>query len=461
MRKLRLVITILLSFCCISVFSAGISEEQVEVWFAPYPAGFNINLLDPEKKYTGPSQEFLNGGALTSADKESLVAVVGFGGIHGDSPLDDWWTSLWTGIGAVNVNITFDSMGKNDWNYISASEPFLSRPFDVTVVTSYSDFEKELSGTAGANIIRVSKKMGFSQTDHTTSYPIEVDEETINASDDKVVWIGVFLDLSSASSPEYMINALSANDYYCRMNISLDVYSERGSNVLNKDWAYIFNGYISDEIQNNVSHVFFTITPNASANSISVSDLEKKGIVEIGAYSYESQSFLYDVEAESGNSDDPYSYQNQVSNDYYIFASSSPLATDTAAEEFKLVNSGIESNPSEDNIIYYEIGLKSDLTGNEYWYDGTSSNYYMKGTRREEMFGAEYVQTGSGILGIPIYGVKEHNTIVFEDSGTISIRAAQIKYSFDDLNAENYFSADKFRSGAYTSTVYLHVVSTK
>ena len=170
MRKLRLIITILLSFCCISVFSAGISEEQVEVWFAPYPAGFNINLLDPEKKYTGPSQEFLNGGALTSADKESLIAVVGFGGIHGDSPVDDWWTNLWTGISAVNVNITFDSMGENDWNYISASEPFLSRPFDVTVVTSYSDFEKELSGTAGANIIRDFKKMGFSQTDHTTSY---------------------------------------------------------------------------------------------------------------------------------------------------------------------------------------------------------------------------------------------------------------------------------------------------
>lgn len=428
----------LLIFLGVIILSSSFAGGDAEIWFAPYPAGFNVNLSDTSL-YNG-----YKGGESLGNQADKLIAVVGFGGMN--SNLSDFLTSL----RSVNIDFEFTSQGNSDWNYVSASEPFLKRPFGIDVVVSYEDFDEVLE-SGKSNTGETIEKFGFfndksASSDISDNVSLEINKIREN----KAVWVGFFLNLPEEDGNINLDTALSANDYYCNMQVNLTIKTGLLiEQTHTQSWNYTFNGYIGDEPDNSKTHVFFNVMPNANANSIQISALEDGGQVEIGTYSYETQAFLYNhSENSSAGSLD---YQGQKDNSYYIFVSSSADPTlDNSNNYFQLINAGIESNPSESNVIKYEIGIKSTYPNRNSevkWYDGTSdmnsdTDGMLAGNKREEQIG----HSGSWPFK------EEHKSIVFEDEGEIYIRASQNEY-------KNGFSASAFRAGIYTSTVYFHVVS--
>ena len=232
------------------------------------------------------------------------------------------------------------------------------------------------------------------------------------------------------------------------MNLSLRISynSWREDDVF--EWnAYIFNGYIGQELDDLETQVFLNIVPDAQANSINVSDLEDGNSVTIGEYSYVSQAYL--PESYGGNP----SSETMSNANYYVFASSSP-DPNLPGGLFRLVSTGIESAPSAENVIYYQVGIDSDNvlgTGAaDKWYDGDdtlssiSTDSLVVGDRRREQLSYD----------LEWEGYTRYYSITFEDSGSLMICAAD---AYENQNEP--FQASDYRAGVYTSTIYLHVVS--
>ena len=214
-------------------------------------------------------------------------------------------------------------------------------------------------------------------------------------------------------------------------------------------WSYIFNGYIGEELDDLETQVFLNIVPDAQANSINVADLEGGDSVTIGNYSYVTQAYL--PESYGGNP----SSETMANASYYVFASSSPDPT-LSGGLFRLVRTGIESAPSAENVIYYQVGIDSEnVTGTgaaDEWYKGDdtlssiSTDSLVVGDRRREQLSYDYEW----------FEYTPYYSITFEDSGSLKIRAADEK---GDQNIS--FRASDYRAGVYTSTIYLHVVSSE
>lgn len=136
--------------------------------------------------------------------------------------------------------------------------------------------------------------------------------------------------------------------------------------------------------------------------------------------------------------------------DYHIFASSSPFPNDSSAEPFRLINTGIESNPDNKNVIEYQIGLDSNTNSETIWYDGTSD---ISDTD------VEYIDARIRKEQISHSGDSKDFSVVFEDEGRILIRAAAVDP--ENVQSDDGFDASDYRAGVYTSTIYLHVDSDK
>ena len=172
--------------------------------------------------------------------------------------------------------------------------------------------------------------------------------------------------------------------------------------------------------------------------------------VTIGEYSYVSQAYL--PESYGGNP----SSETMSNANYYVFASSSP-DPNLPGGLFRLVSTGIESAQNDKNVIYYQVGIDSDnVSGTgaaDEWYDGDdtlssiSTDSLVVGERRSEQLSYDYSF---------LNGYTRYYSITFEDSGSLMIRAADAQ----DIEDEN-FDASNYMAGVYTSTIYLHVVSSE
>lgn len=459
MKKLFLAFIFLaFSYCG---FAMGIIEDlfdtSLEVWFSPYPAAFNVNLED-SGLYPGVAPEGDqipdNGNGLPVGVKgpsegysdTALIGVVGFGGVStiGGELLIGW---LRDNINSVRFDITFDSGGES-WNYVSASEPYLKRPFGIDVVLNYCDVNDKSTGRERYLAARLGydDNPNFTDTEGTT-FGIEVDKD--KALESGSFWIGLYLKLPDENVD--LSSALSADDYYSSMHIVMTVYY--GDNQSDSfSWSYIFNGYIGEELDDLETQVFLNIVPDAQANSINVADLEGGKSVTIGEYSYVSQAYL--PESYGGNP----SSETMANASYYVFASSSPDPT-LPGGLFRLVSTGIESAPSAENVIYYQVGIDSaNIAGTgtaDKWYNGqdtlssfsTDTDSLVEGDSRREQLSYDYSLWN---------GYTRYYSITFEDSGSLMIRAAD---AYGNQNTS--FLASDYRAGVYTSTVYLHVVSTQ
>ena len=383
-------------FCCV----LNAVPAAINGWFSPYPAGFNVNLED-DATYTGAIESGSSAKVWNSEgyNDSTLVALVGVSGL-------DWYEAQ----NKIEVKVEVDLGEDKEWAYVSASEPYLKRPFAL-------DFISCSPGDGGNN--RTVTRLGYGTDGSETSTTVRLTPA-----------------LNGGSYEAW----LSASDYFCSLKITLLVNGQ----PYGSPWNFTFNGYIDDEPDMSYANIFFNIQPYPAATSLSVNELlvEKKEIV-IGEYDYETQSFLTGGQT-SGGTDD-LTYDKQKDNSYYIFASASPEAN-TSGPEFRMYLNG---NISSESNFPFVIELKS--TFNEVTQNGgRTKKDVFDGTASTNSDGP-FVEAGKLVESLSVTHGRGSN-LVFRDYGTISIRYSGPAYTQEQLYKD-------FSPGVYSSNVYFHIVS--
>lgn len=398
-------------FCCV----LNAVPATINGWFSPYPAGFNVNLED-DATYTGAIESGSSAKVWNSEgyNDSTLVALVGVSGL-------DWYDAQ----NKIEVKVEVNLGEDKEWAYVSASEPYLKRPFAL-------DFISCSPGDGGNN--RTVTRLGYGTDGSETSTTVQLTPALNGGSYE--AWADIVLYL-----PENKGNqALSASDYFCSLKITLLVNGQ----PYGSPWNFTFNGYIDDEPDMSYANIFFNIQPYPAATSLSVNELlvEQKEIV-IGEYDYETQSFLTGGQTSGGNDD--LTYDRQKDNSYYIFASASPEAN-TSGSKFKMYLNG---NTSSDDNFTFEIVLES--TFNEVTQNGGRwKKEIFDGTASTNSDGP-FVEAGKLVESLSVTHGRGSN-LVFRDYGTISIRYPGSAYTPEQLYKD-------FSPGVYSSNVYFHIVS--
>lgn len=414
-------------------------------YFSPYPAAFNVNLKD-STTYGGA----LNSGNIdqdgkgglaywqrASYNDNTIIAVSGVTNISNDERANYTYS--------MEVSVQLHGDG---WNYVSASEPYLERPFAIDVI---------MCNQNNANTTREFVRMGAGGT---TSNTITVDLEPAyyeNRNDLSEAWVDIVLYLPELTSGD--TSALSADDYYAGLNVK--IYREKNKSsestdgsteesYLLGDYSFTFNGYIDEEPDFTDAHIFFNVTPNANANSMDVRQLLlENASYDVGTYSYETQAFLTGGQTSGGN--DKLKYVYQAGNDYYIFASANDVPTSPNTAGFRMYYNGDTTAESFPFIVGLDTATDNteSNTGRVIWFDGTDDLTTLdksdppkkiQATRVEEDFG---FKQGSG------------QTLYFRDNGTI-----WIDYDENSIEGEEEF-VTSLSPGVYSTRIYFHIVSTK
>lgn len=412
-------------FCLLSQLAFA-----AEVWFSPHSAGFNVDLSDYQT-YSGttgkPSWE------SAGYNETTLIGVVGFSGRYDDN-CDSY--------DKIKIEVTFSSISgeKSSWMYVSASEPYLRRPFGVEFVAVQQDTNNDGAGGAAKEVERLGYQNDGSLADGDSSFTFEIGHY-------KNCW----MDMNLVLPKDMGDSALSADDYYVTMTISLyfinvtRTYDFWNGWVVTEDdpvemqsWTYSINGYISDQNKQNVASVFLNIAPNSNANALNVqmlADADENNAITIGNYIYETIAFTTDNEDE---------YSSIINNEYYIYASSPD------GEPFTLRLAGTDASADANDEyaktvrFYYDVGLQSTKGRDSTvgapitWFDGTTdsnseTSYLVPAKMRVESM------RGSS------------KSIVFEDEGQIVIKMS------DKSKINNEWS--NLTEGVYHSTIYFNVVS--
>lgn len=416
-------------------------------YFSPYPAAFNVDLKD-SATYGGAlssgniGQDGKGGLAYwqrASYNDNTIIAVSGVTNISNDER-DKYTYSM-----EVSVQLHGDG-----WNYVSASEPYLERPFAIDVIMCNQD---------NADKTRNFVRMGAGGT---TSNTITVDLEPAyykDRNDLSEAWVDIVLYLPELTSSD--TSALSADDYYAGLNVK--IYREEnktsestdgstGESYLLGNYSFTFNGYIDEEPDFTDAHIFFNVTPNANANSMDVRKLLlEDASYDVGSYSYETQAFLTGGQTSGGN--DKLKYEYQLGNDYYIFASANDVPTSPNTAGFRMYYNGdttAESFPFVVGLDTAADGINSSADSVK-WFDGkddlkTLGSYTtpkgVTATRVEEDFG---FKQGSG------------QTLYFRDNGTI-----WIDYDENAIEGEGEEEfVTSLSPGVYSTRIYFHIVSKK
>lgn len=410
-------------------------------YFSPYPAAFNVNLKD-STTYGGA----LNSGNIdqdgkgglaywqrASYNDNTIIAVSGVTNISNDERANYTYS--------MEVSIQLHGDG---WNYVSASEPYLERPFAIDVI---------MCNQNNANTAREFVRMGAGGT---TSNTITVDLEPAyyeDRNDLSEAWVDIVLYLPELTSGD--TSALSADDYYAGLNVKIyrkekESSESTGESKLLGDYSFTFNGYIDDEPDFTDAHIFFNVTPNANANSMDVRQLLlEDASYDVGTYSYETQAFLTGGQTSGGN--DKLKYEYQSGNNYYIFASANDVPTSPNTAGFRMYYNGDTTAESFPFIVGLDTATDNteSNTGRVIWFDGTDDLTTLdksdppkkiQATRVEEDFG---FKQGSG------------QTLYFRDNGTI-----WIDYDENAIEGEEEF-VTSLSPGVYSTRIYFHIVSTK
>lgn len=419
-------------------------------YFSPYPAAFNVDLKD-SATYGGAlssgniGQDGIGGDANWGAgsyNDTTLIAVCGVTAIE-----DDEFDS---NVYFVEVSVQLHGDG---WNYISASEPYLKRPFAIDVVNCNNTnadkrpFVRMGSGGMTDTMKSVQLEPKVYETYTTGSWWNREEHNRHEA------WVDIVLYLPELSAAD--TSALSADDYYVGLNVRVYSKSKDPSNTKENDlgnYSFTFNGYIDDEPDFTDAHIFFNVTPNANANSMDVRQLLlENASYDVGTYSYETQAFLTGGQTSGGN--DKLKYDYQAGNDYYIFASANDVPTSPNSDGFRMYYNGDTTAESFPFIVGLDTATDNteSNTGLVIWFDGTDDLTTLdksappkkiEATRVEEDFG---FQQGQG------------TTLYFKDNGTILIDYDEI--ANEDVDAEELVTS--LSPGVYSTRIYFHIVSTK
>lgn len=399
----------------------------VNCWFAPYPAAFNVNLDDSETYSGAKDSEGYAHWNTQGYNNETIIAVCGLSGLD---PSKEY---------SIKVEALFEE-GNPKWYYVSASEPYLKRPFCIDVIDSFESEngrKMERMGATSDAASDTTATIGLTKRQQN----IENNGTTYEAWADIVLYLPDAND-NNASNLDFT-SALSADDYTAKLRIS---FWEEGNEI---DFSILsINGYVDKEPDFSQAQIFFSVSPNPLATSMDVKSLLLGEEYEIGTYSYETQSFMSYGQSAGGN---PMLYYGpQSGNKYYIFASASSDPTQGGGNGFVMYYNGSESSSA--NFEFY-IGLDSSLDSSSTnsqndttWFTGTDTMSSVKealsATKEESQLG--WSHSSPYPLG---------KTLFFRDEGTIKLK------SREGTHTEESFMALSLPPGVYSSTVYFHVVS--
>ena len=401
MRRILSFVLILFSCFVPSLFA-------VNTFFAPYPSSFNVDLEDTITYCGVPEGETWVGGSAPGYSDKTMVALLDISGAAG-RPLK-----------GETYNLTFKINSSKSWEYVSASEPYLSRPFRLDIVQctdSVLGESRELVKSIG---------FGTSDTDQTVSFNVTIyDDEG---------WFDIVLVLPELTGVDAE-EALAKNDYYAEIEISV---KNSSGNSVSPNWPYYINGYIDEEPPVNTSYVMMNVIPTARANSINIDELSTTDPMEIATYFYETIGFMPGGDSDVNNVGGLDS-KTQSDVGYYIYASSSRNAFDKNAKPFEMKMAGLEDTDAADEYSFnFIVTMTSSATGNSVPFKG------------------ETPEISSMLKSAQMEGTTDHHsdngssyTVYYYDEGTIGITVTE-KEKLESLVP-----------GLYRATVYLHVVSTQ
>ena len=405
-------------------------------FFAPYPSSFNVDLSDTDTYCGVPeSLNFVEGFAPGYSD-QTMIALLGF------SDMDTVDRNFWGTITAEHphmIVVQAEVVSFDGFEYISASEPYLSRPFQLDIVENYED--------GGTKRFKLEAKRSGNVATYTT--------ELFTAEE---VWFDIVLRLPA----DGLSNALAKSDYYVQLNISATEYEDSDNDGVYDakiddygPWPFYISGYIDEGSPANVSYVMMNIAPTARANAINIDELENEQPMKIADYFYESMAFMpgsqTDIFDEGG-----LSYSKQANNPLYVFASSSSDPTDPSADTFKMKMAGFEDEDNLSSAFSFPFAIEMRNVN----YDSTkpdencktftgktptNTNEMLKGSSQDGKTGDKHDKDpdwlGRG---------GEDGVIYFYDDGEIYIKLPN-NYNKNEL--------DNLTAGVYTSRIYIHVVS--
>ena len=397
------------------------------VFFAPYPSSFNVDLTDTYTYSGVDGNASYTEGMAPGYSEQTMVALLG---IHNETRSDKEYTITFTVGDPTNTNET--------WEYKSASEPYLRRPFRFDIV--------ENNGTGGGRVERNRiAQIGYGMT----PYDDATVNITANIAEEDELWYDIVLELPEVEAG----NALAKSDYYAE--ISITVTDSDGK--IYGPWPYYISGYIGEGSPAEVNYAMMNVIPTANANAINIDQLSEQGAVHIANYFYESMAFM------PGGDSDIYgnkqmNYGNQSENPFYIFASSSSDPNDDNADwfEMKMVGYENEDNLSDEYSFPFVITIKST--------DASPSGTSTDTNSEVRFYGKTPTAVGKMLKCKEVTGTTNHHSsngvnqsIYFYDEGQIYFDLP----SGDDLNYDKDLDLGKLYSGVYTARIYLHVVSTR
>ena len=405
-------------------------------FFAPYPSSFNVDLSDTDTYCGVPdSLSFVEGFAKGYSD-QTMIALLGLSDMTIEREVT--WNGVVTYPHIIELKVDVES--SDDFEYISASEPYLSRPFQLDIVENYKD---------GGTTKRIMLEASGSGKVATYTTGLFTAEE---------VWFDIVLRLPT----DGLSNALAKNDYYVQLKISAIEY-EDSDNDGDYDvkvgeygpWPFYISGYIDEGSPANVSYVMMNIAPTARANAINIDELKNGPPMKIADYFYESMAFmptgLTDIYDEGS-----LSYSDQAGNPLYVFASSSSDPNAENADSFKMKMAGFEDEDNLSSAFSFPFAIEMRNVN----YDSAKPDENCKTFTGETPTSINEMLMGSSQVGEtgdqhdkdPDWSDwdGEDGVIYFYDDGEIYIKLPD-NYDSEELN--------DLTAGVYTSRIYIHVVS--
>ena len=435
MKKIILLVIMLIAAMCFNLFAAS-------AWLSPYPAGFNVDLEDPYNVFIGAANGSLDiDGKGIAKDfqqsgnngytPETMVCLIGV------KEVPEGYNAKIT----ITVN-SFSSNSDYSWAYVSASEPYIRRPFALDFVSCYY----------GKNGARTVQRLGYGGDSSRNTISIDLDMIKNNVTE---AWVDVILYLPKDGVD--LSYALSAHDYYCNFDISVDLVAGDGSSTYVDSWSMSFNGYVNEKPETGEKPiVFFNVTPSPEAYAIDIdnqmNDLLSTSGIQIGTFSLETQAFM-----DSGYNDIPENvkYTYQKGNMYSIFASSSDDPFNKQGDKFKLILDGLESytDLADSYQFEYEVGLAKNNNDTPVWYDGTMSVGEGQNITSTKSNNNSSLLNSADVTQSMGDNHQGYSLFFHIDDGPIYIRAAQ------GVNGVTRTQLENLTAGVYSSKIYFHVVS--
>lgn len=435
----------------------------VDTWFEPYSSCFSVDLSATEK-YTGSQIGIFDDpeqGIYGDYDKTDMLGVIGI--TNNNEAIES---------GTVTVNMDFSNT--NNFTYVSQGDDTLSVPYGIDITIRYR-VDHNSHGILG-NVTDRTDSVGYytyklngknvshyGYNDNTLSALSEgADSFSFSISDLNLnpnglqegwdgpdwlvgsryhyneliaIWIDFILVLpeKARQSGEFLIG--NASDYMSQFNVSV-------GGIASGSYFVTLTGYNGTAKPDDMS-VLFTITPYPSSFSLNVSNLINGDIETIGSYSYSNAAT--ETKSEPTISNSP----------FYIFASSSsdPLEDNPGYFVMKHEDAVVDDLNGR-NGFYYEIGLDSTASSSYssddrnrpdiVWYDGNIGAGTISNAGNDK----------NSKLMSAIRKERKHGTLwtySFFDNGEIKIRYRE----------DNSVPPLNLVGGSYSSTIYLHLISTQ